>query len=419
MRHRATHRPATAQGSFTIKSAALAALSAAIITGMAAPASAILVYDRNAAVAYANANYNKVVGDGYFYINSYPATLLGAGQPVPSGGNDCAHFVSSAIGSPPGGGGGGLTIPNCAGTYGEPGAARLDELLVGNSAGGYGTQYQYGQLVSSVSQLTPGDVIGYDWDGGTSMSGIDHTVVYVGNGKIDCHSNSRLGSNWNFSPATYFFIHITLPDSIVPTTPSNVSPAANASISNLTPTLAANAFSDGAIGSTHVAAEWLVNYGRGVVYDSGIDTTHLTSLTVPPGKLTLGNAYTWQVRYQDNYGDWSSYSSPTSLSIVPPPVAGDYNNNGIVDQADYLLWRNNQGTTNVLANDSIGGRIGGAQYDQWRSHFGQTGGISSGASLESAAVPEPTTLSLLILAGVGAWTRQRQRALPTSQTVNG
>jgi hypothetical protein len=144
------------------------------------------------------------------------------------------------------------------------------------------------------------------------------------------------------------------------------------------------------------------------VYDSGIDTTHLTSLTVPAGKLTVGNAYTWQVRYQDNYGDWSSYSLATSLSIVPAPVPGDYNNNGIVDQADYLLWRNNQGTTNVLANDSIGGRIGAAQYDQWRSHFGQTGGISSGASLGSAAIPEPATLGLMTLAVAGAWTRRRR-----------
>ena len=164
------------------------------------------------------------------------------------------------------------------------------------------------------------------------MSTIDHTAIYIGNEQIDCHSNSRLGADWTLGGAgDYFFIHITLPDSIVPTTPSNVSPAPNTSVANLTPTLAANAFNDGAIGSTHVAAEWLVNFGRGVVYDSGIDTTHLTSLTVPAGKLTVGNSYTWQVRYQDNYGDWSSYSSATSLSIVAPPIAGDYDNNGIVD----------------------------------------------------------------------------------------
>ena len=63
----------------------------------------------------------------------------------------------------------------------------------------------------------------------------------------------------------------------------------------------------------------------------------------------------------------------------------------------------------MLANDAIGGRIGEAQYDQWRSHFGQTGGISAGASLGSVAVPEPATLSLMFLAAVGAWTGQRRR----------
>ena len=67
------------------------------------------VYDRNAAVNYANANWNKVVSDGYFWINGSTATYYGAGQPVPVNvpneaggiGDDCSHFVSSAIGSPP------------------------------------------------------------------------------------------------------------------------------------------------------------------------------------------------------------------------------------------------------------------------------------------------------------------------------
>ena len=120
---------------------------------------------------------------------------LGSASPrAPFGiGDDCAHFVSSCIGAPPGGGAGGLNIPSRAGTYGEPGAARLDELLVGNSSGGYGTTYQYGELVSSVNQLQPGDVIGYDWtgSGGGSMSGIDHTVIYLGNGLIAAHATAH------------------------------------------------------------------------------------------------------------------------------------------------------------------------------------------------------------------------------------
>ncbi len=289
--------------------------------------------------------------------------------------------------------GGGLTIPNRAGTYGEPGAARLDELLVGNSSGGYGSTYKYGELVTSVSQLTPGDVIGYDWDGsgGGSMSGIDHTVVYLGNNELTAHATSHDGVTWNSgssSSTITFFIHITLPDSIVPTAPSNVSPAANTSVSNLTPILTASAFSDGAIGSTQVAAQWLIYNGSSMAYDSGTDTTHLTSLTVPTGKLSLGNTYTWKVRYEDNYGDWSSYSTPTSLITTLP---GDYNHDGVVDAADYLVWRKDP------ANN--GGTLGG--YSAWRTNFGMTAG--SGAALltaetQSAAVPEPS--SAVCLAGL-------------------
>lgn len=301
------------------------------VGGVASTASAVsTVYNRTAAVAYANANWNKVVTDGYFWINGSTANYYGAGNAVPvnvtgeaSGiGDDCAHFVSSCIGSSTGSTAGGLIIPSRAGTYGEPGAARLDELLVGNSSGGYGTTYQYGQLVSSVSQLTPGDVIGYDWDGsgGGKMSGIDHTVMYVGNNLVDCHATSHLGANWTLGGATdYFFVHITLHDTIVPTVPANSSPANGAMMSSMTPKLATSAFNCGAIGSSQVAAQWQIYKASTLVYDTGTDTTDLLSLTVPSGKLSGGNSYSWQVRYEDNYGDWSSYSTPTAFAIAPVP----------------------------------------------------------------------------------------------------
>jgi cell wall-associated NlpC family hydrolase len=326
---------------FPARFALWAAVAAAV--GGLAPSASAQVYDRNAAVNYANANWNKVVADGYFWINSSTATYYGAGQPVPVNapneaggiGDDCAHFVSSCLGSPAGR----LTIPSRAGTYGEPGAARLDELLVGSSLGGYGTTYKYGQLVSSVSQLTPGDVIGYDWDGsgGGSMSGIDHTVIYLGNGQIAAHAASHDGVAWNWgngSSTKTFFVHITLHDSIVPTAPTNSSPAANATVSSLTPLLTGSAFSDGAIGSTQTAAEWKIFRGGALVYDTGTDTADLLGLTVPAGILTAGNSYTWQVRYGDNYGDWSSYSPLTSFSIAPVPEPSSF---GLIATGAVLL----------------------------------------------------------------------------------
>src|SRR6476659_6010839 len=244
----------------------LALWAAACIAWLAPSASLATVYNRTAAVAYANANWNKVVSDGYFWINGSTANYYGAGAAVPVNvageaggiGDDCAHFVSSCIGTPAGG----LTIPSRAGTYGEPGAARLDELLVGNSLGGYGTTYQYGTLVSSVSQLTPGDVIGYDWtgNGNGSMSGIDHTVFYIGNNQVDCHATSHLAANWTLGGAAdYFFIHITAPDTTVPTKPTNTSPTGTTT--SLTPKLTASAFADGAIGSLQTAAEWQIFSG--------------------------------------------------------------------------------------------------------------------------------------------------------------
>jgi hypothetical protein len=113
---------------------------------------------------------------------------------------------------------------------------------------------------------------------------------------------------------------------------------------------------------------------------------------VPTGKLNFGTTYTWKVRYEDNYSDWSSYSTPTSFATMLP---GDYNNNGLVDAADYGLWRANQGTNHALPNDPIGGTIGPAQFDQWRAHFGKTAGSGSGVGA-NVSVPEPATLVMLL-----------------------
>ena len=91
-----------------------------------------------------------------------------------------------------------------------------------------------------------------------------------------------------------------------------------------------------------------------------------------------------------------------------PALPGDYNRNGTVDAADYVVWRKNNGTTNALPNDPTGGTIGTAQYNQWRAHFGQTAGSGSGANA-NAAVPEPTTLVQLMFA-VASWCLRRVRA---------
>ena len=57
--------------------------------------------------------------------------------------------------------------------------------------------------------------------------------------------------------------------------------------------------------------------------------------------------------------------------LAPPGVAGDYNNNGKVDAADYVLWRNGGPLQNEV---DAPGTVNGADYTAWRARFGNPPG---------------------------------------------
>ena len=66
-----------------------------------------------------------------------------------------------------------------------------------------------------------------------------------------------------------------------------------------------------------------------------------------------------------------------SGTLIPEPgLPGDYNQNGVVDAADYAVWRDNDGSGTSLPNDDTLG-VGPDDYVRWRSHFGQTAGSGS------------------------------------------
>jgi hypothetical protein len=94
------------------------------------------------------------------------------------------------------------------------------------------------------------------------------------------------------------------------------------------------------------------------------------------------------------------------LSVSSLGLPGDYNHNGTVDAADYVVWRNTLGETGAdLAADGNGDDVIDADdYDLWRANFGQTAGSGSAipsAETLSAAVPETATL-VLLLSGLAA-----------------
>jgi Ig-like domain from next to BRCA1 gene len=152
------------------------------------------VFDRSLAISYANNYATNVCSDGYFWTNTdYPDFgFYGTGvfTPVPTGpgidgglGDDCAHFVSCCIGNEPHVRGGGINVPSrTSPTYGEPSATDIvvDRLL----GPGYAVE------VSSLSQLEPGDVIGWNWEGDTNVDDLDHVTLYEGNNLIASHAIS-------------------------------------------------------------------------------------------------------------------------------------------------------------------------------------------------------------------------------------
>jgi hypothetical protein len=74
------------------------------------------------------------------------------------------------------------------------------------------------------------------------------------------------------------------------------------------------------------------------------------------------------------------------------PVPGDYNDNGVVDAADYVMWRKGGPLQNEVDTP---GTVNDRDYVEWRTRFGNAL-PGSASSLSAAPIPEPSTMILLI-----------------------
>jgi hypothetical protein len=102
-------------------------------------------------------------------------------------------------------------------------------------------------------------------------------------------------------------------------------------------------------------------------------------------------------------------------SVIPPPsLPGDYNRNGVVDTADFVLWRKTIGQSVASGSGADGsgnGSIGQEDFAYWRARFGNSAAAGGGASADgwTGAVPEPGSVALVAVACAVALCARRQR----------
>src|SRR5262245_57911442 len=108
--------------------------------------------------------------------------------------------------------------------------------------------------------------------------------------------------------------------------------------------------------------------------DSGTSWLYGQSQTTPletPLATGLGSSFSVSVPFR----------SILALLIDAAPATGDFNHDGTVDLADYVVWRDTDGSQ--------------PSYDTWRANFGNAIGPGSGALI---TVPEPGPSALILMA---------------------
>ena len=97
-----------------------------------------------------------------------------------------------------------------------------------------------------------------------------------------------------------------------------------------------------------------------------------------------------------------------SIEIVraaSPGQPGDYNKDGTVNAADYVVWHDHEGQIFQLDNEVAGvtpGMVTPEDYAAWRARFGNASGSGTGSEVAMAAVPEPDSLAYVVIATIGA-----------------
>jgi hypothetical protein len=135
--------------------------------------------------------------------------------------------------------------------------------------------------------------------------------------------------------------------------------------------------------------------GRTFSYDTTPNPNGSTALLVGFDKYSI-----------DLYVDFALIGLTFEGAPIPIPP-GDYNQDFVVDAADYTVWRNTLNTNVATGTGADGsgpldvpdGFVDRYDYDFWKAHYGDAAGSGS---VTTRGTPEPTSLMLFAVALVFA-----------------
>jgi hypothetical protein len=127
-----------------------------------------------------------------------------------------------------------------------------------------------------------------------------------------------------------------------------------------------------------------------------------------PAYRSIGLGYVWNPNVATAASIVPTFLEPGNDNPIPiekmVAVDGDYDTNLVVNQQDYSIWSILFGnTTHPKADGNHNGIVDAADYTVWRDHVGASALADGLGSLSAAAVPEPTCM-LLGIAGIGGVT---------------
>jgi len=189
----------------------------------------------------------------------------------------------------------------------------------------------------------------------------------------------------------------------LPAKPVNQVPAPGVTnVITVTPTLTASAFADPDFEDTHYASQWRISTGSGTAFDAGVvynytPITATTSHTVITTLLT-NTVYYWQVRYQDNKGEWSLYSDETSFKISnlspnQPTNTSPVNlaaNISLLPTLTASAFSDSDGTDTLKASQWIISTASGAAFDA--NIFYDSGTVAGATTHDVTKILTETTL---------------------------